>query len=258
MLRFEEVVNKYYDKLNDNDLYIVKTICAQRSACRNLSINVLAERCNVSRTTMLRFAQKLGFSGYAEFKVFLNWEEPLQEVKNENIVDALYKDIEMLQKSLKKGQLEKICRLLYEAKRVFVYGTGTVQQEVAKELQRTFTTIHKYLHVIEGETELKNVVVDMDAEDLVLMISYSGSKNFLKEIVHSLQMNRIAYVSLTNLSNNFLAQNTKYNLYIPSTPFCLPNGGVFNSTVLLFLLVDLLFRAYVQEFAGLESNQENH
>jgi len=88
---------------------------------------------------------------------------------------------------------------------------------------------------------------------VVVIISYSGSKEFLKDIVHRLQMKQVAYVSLTNLSNNFLAQNTTYDLYIPSTPFNLPHGGVFNSTVLLFLVVDLLFRCYVQQLAGLES-----
>jgi RpiR family glv operon transcriptional regulator len=253
ILRFEEVVNKYYDKLNENDLYIVKTICAERAACLNLSINALAQRCNVSRTTILRFAQKLGFSGYAEFKVFLSWDVPLQEVENGNIVESLYQDIETLQKNMETGTLEQICALLHGAERVFIYGTGTVQQEVAKELQRTFTTIHKYLHVIEGETELNNVLVDMTAADVVVIISYSGSKAFLKDIVHRLQMKQVAYISLTNLSNNFLAQNTRYNLYIPSTPFNLPNGGVFNSTVLLFLVVDLLFRCYVQKFASGES-----
>ena len=245
-MRFEEVVNKSYDKLNENDRYILKIICADKPACRNLPIHELAERCNVSRTTILRFAQKLGFSGYAEFKVFLNWENEAKEEPSRDCVQRLYEDIAVMRQGMDAAEMKAVCRMLLQAKRVFVYGTGAAQQDVAKEVQRTFMAVHKYLHIIEGETELQNAVGDMCADDVLLLISYSGSKLFLRDIVHQLQMNNVSYISLTNFTHNFLAQHAKYSLYIPATPFNLPNGERFNSTVLLFLLVDILFREYVQ------------
>ncbi|MDY4308061.1 hypothetical protein SNF32_15765 [Enterococcus mundtii] len=36
-----------------------------------MSINELAKQCNVSRTTIMRFCQKLGFDGFSEFKYHL-------------------------------------------------------------------------------------------------------------------------------------------------------------------------------------------
>lgn len=254
-MQFEEVVNKYYDRLNENDRYIVKMICGDKVACRNLSINDLADRCNVSRTTILRFAQKLGFSGYAEFKVFLNWDTARVPELGQDCVQALYDDIDMMKKGIDVSSIQEVCQLIQTAKRVFVYGTGTSQQEVAKEVQRTFTAVHKYLHVIEGETELKNVVGDIDSTDVVLIISYSGSKEYLQDIVRRLKMNSAKYVSLTNFTNNFLAQNADYPLYIPSTPFGLPNGRNFSSTVLLFLIVEILFRKYVELLRAQETDE---
>lgn len=247
-MRFEEVVNKYYNRLNENDLYILKIICADKNACKNLSINALAKRCNVSRTTIMRFSQKLGFSGYGEFKVFFGWEATEKtEVTRDSSIQILYHDIEIIEKGLNTIVLREICHVLQEAKRVFVYGTGTAQQQVAKELQRVFLMVRKYLHVIEGETELQNVVRDMKKEDAALIISYSGNKIFLHDIVHTLQMNDVKYISVTTSTNNFLAQNTKYNLYIPSTALNLPTGEQFHSTVLFFLMADILFREYIQQ-----------
>ena len=56
-MRFEEVANAHYKNLNENDRYILRRICADKEACRNLPIQGLADHCNVSRTTILRFAQ---------------------------------------------------------------------------------------------------------------------------------------------------------------------------------------------------------
>ncbi|MBP2632250.1 MAG: MurR/RpiR family transcriptional regulator [Firmicutes bacterium] len=245
-MRLEEVVNKYYEHLNENDLYILKVIFADKKACVNLSINELAERCNVSRTTILRFAQKLGFSGYSEFKVFLSWQEDEEQTPAEkNYVQCLYDDIDIIRKNMGTVAMEEICQILHDAKRVFVYGTGAAQKEIGKEMQRTFLILRKYLHVIEGETELENVMVDMDYDDVVIIISCSGNRSFLKDIVHTLQIHGVKYMSMTNLTNNFLAQNTKYNLYVPSTILKVPTGILYNSTALFFIVADILFREYI-------------
>lgn len=55
-MKLEELVNKYYANLNNTDLLIWKYIYNHKKACQNYSINELAEKCNVSRTTIMRFA----------------------------------------------------------------------------------------------------------------------------------------------------------------------------------------------------------
>ena len=73
-MKIDDLVNLHYDKLNQSDLHIWKYINAHRKESYNLTIDELASRCNVSRTTILRFAQKLSLKGYSELKVYLKWE----------------------------------------------------------------------------------------------------------------------------------------------------------------------------------------
>lgn len=73
-MRLEQLVNSNYSKLNDNDIYILRYILNNKEKCSTISINELAKLCNVSRTTVLRMVQKLGFDGYSEFKVYLKWQ----------------------------------------------------------------------------------------------------------------------------------------------------------------------------------------
>ena len=70
-MRLEELINKNYNRLNENDLYIWQYISAHRKECEKLSIDDLANHCHVSRTTILRFSQRLGLKGYTELKVYL-------------------------------------------------------------------------------------------------------------------------------------------------------------------------------------------
>ena len=66
LVRLEELISKNYNQLNENDLYIWQYISAHRKECEKLSIDELASRCHVSRTTVLRFSKRLGLKGYAE------------------------------------------------------------------------------------------------------------------------------------------------------------------------------------------------
>ena len=243
----EEIINNNYSKLNENDLYILKFICSNKKECTNVSINDLADKCNVSRTTILRFAQKLGFKGYSEFKVFLSWEE--KEKSNDqtegDYVNKFYLDLEETKKNLNQKNLQEMSKIIYDSDRVFVYGTGVTQKNIAKEMQRTFLVSRKYLYLIEGETELQTVLSDVTSKDVLIIITLNGNRDFLNRIVNSLNINGIKYISMTKFSDNVVARNTPYNLYISSTIINAGKDQVHESIALFFLLVDILFREYL-------------
>ena len=79
-MKLEALISKHYDSLNPNDLIIWRYIYKHKEKCANMSIEALAEACSVSRSTVMRFAQKLGLAGYSELKVHLRWE--LEEIRD--------------------------------------------------------------------------------------------------------------------------------------------------------------------------------
>ena len=54
-MRLEELLNQYSDRLSENDLYIWDYVEKHKKQCENMTIEELARKCNVSRTTVLRF-----------------------------------------------------------------------------------------------------------------------------------------------------------------------------------------------------------
>lgn len=67
-MNLDELVNSNLQKLNPTDLIIWRYICAHKKACCYISIYELAAACNVSRTTILRFAKKLSLDGFSDLK----------------------------------------------------------------------------------------------------------------------------------------------------------------------------------------------
>mgnify|MGYP000072618373 CR=1 FL=1 len=43
----------------------------------------------------------------------------------------------------------QICEMIYHSQKVFLYGTGTLQRNVAKEMRRIFLAGHEHFYMIE-------------------------------------------------------------------------------------------------------------
>lgn len=187
-MKIEELINNNYNKLNENDIYILKYILQNKTECFNLGITELARRCNVSKTTILRCIKKLGFEGYSEFRIYLKWKENDLDKTNNNIVEKLIIDINQTINYLKDRDFTEICKLIYNAENIFVYGTGAPQRVVAQALKQTFFAANKYLYMIEGEGEFEGLIDKITKNDIVIIISLSGNTTSLESYTNKLSL----------------------------------------------------------------------
>lgn len=244
-MKIEELINKHYSQLHENDFYILKYILNNKSTCYELGINNLADKCNVSRSSILRLAQKLGFSGYSEFRVFLKWQdqEDIQMVVSS--VDAFNTDIQETLKYAKNKDFQQLCELIDNAERIFVFGTGTLQLNCADELQRMFLAMQKQLYVIRSQRELEILLPSISVEDVIIFISLSGDTPVIFPTVQTLVSKGIPFISITNLKNNRLARMTPYNLYASCSETGINEGVMINSCTPFFIIGEILFQHYV-------------
>ncbi|MGN1400957.1 MAG: MurR/RpiR family transcriptional regulator [Bacillus sp. (in: firmicutes)] len=246
-MKLEELINIHYDQLHENDFHILKYILNHPNDCYNLGINDLAKKCNVSRSSILRLAQKLNFSGYSEFRVYLKWEyQEKNEPKSTNNYPELFKrEVDATFKNLNMENMKQSCTLIHRSRKVFVYGTGSAQLNVAFELQRSFVSLHKLMVIIHDKKEFETMLPIMNTEDCIIIISLSGDTPTLKPKVQKLIAKGIPIISITNLKNNQLAQMTKYNLYATSSEINLDNGVNYYSLATFYLVCEMLMYQYI-------------
>lgn len=245
-MKIDELINRYYDRLTQNDLHIWKYISNNKQECCNLTINELANRCNVSKTTILRFAQKLSLKGYSELKVYLNWEKGVSSEGNidELLVDKVCNSCKSAIDDIRERDFSEVCNLIYESKRIFVYGTGALQYSVAQELKRMFLYCGEIFYVLEGVNETEMILNNINSDDLVILISLTGESKLVTKFSKQLLIKNVPFVSITKLKNNELARMSTKSIYIATSMIDIGNGVLHEAANLFFILAEILFLRY--------------
>lgn len=247
----EDVINKNYDRLNENERSIVSYVVQNKEETQDISITKLAEVCHTSKSTILRLTQKLGFSGFVEFKYSIKQSVTLNaspQDKDEKLNEKFMTDLQTTYKLFKQTNTTRIIEKIYQSKRIFSYGTGWAQLNALNDFNRNFILSGKTSMILQSKTELRLLMTDFTPEDLIIIVSKSGGNQELSEITKALALNDIPILSITEFKNNELASKTDYNLYFQSTEFYDKHreNPTKETFVTVNILLDMLYREYIQ------------
>ncbi|AMC92998.1 RpiR family transcriptional regulator [Erysipelothrix larvae] len=243
----DEYVLKEYANLNGTDIVIWTYIVANKKQCSRMSIDELAKRCNVSRTTITRFVKKIGLRGYSEFKVLLDWENQGTKTDkiNDNMFDTMCDSVIKYVEGQRNKNYDSICKLIYESNQTYVYGSGDIQNAVSEQIRRMFLSGQKIVHNISGVTFDNAFYSLVNREDVVILISLSGDNKEIVNIAQRLKLNGNKIISITDFKDSKLSQLSDDSLYISTTDFTiLERHATFKTTMLYFLLIEFLFIKY--------------
>ena len=207
----------------------------------------------MSSTTVVRFAQKLGFDGFGELKAVMKMEEPDQAVYQTDVLQDLGVFYEQTWNKLIKRNFDSASRLVHEANRVFAFASGYVQSNVVQELKRLFFYDNVLIYEISGRAEFYSILEMLTTDDLFVFVSLSGESPTVTEFGSELRLRDIPFISITKLHDNTLASLSTVNLYVSPATFRLYEGSderpAFQSMMPYFLLVEtwyVKYRLYVQ------------
>lgn len=256
-MKLEERFNAYRAQLNENDLMIWQYIRTHGQQCGKLSIEQLGARCNVSRTTILRFAKKLGYQGYSEMRLYIAMENEQAQY----VPDILERTCQMYQQAMDEIRERDFTRLLEwidEAENLYVYGSGMVQNALAKEIRRIFLAADKWFYHVEKGTEADVLLCSITERDLVILLSVSGETESTVELARALKVRGIPLVSITLQKENTLSQLCDIRLYIGSVELDEREQDIYyRPTAAFFILVELLFIKYVEYIKHKEEKHES-
>ena len=145
----------------------------------DFSSKAMKERLYVSEASLSRFAKKLGFRGYREF--IYRYEEDFLETSESNslefmeVLDIYRRILGEMNVYIKQEAIQYFCKMLVEAKRVFVFGIGSSGLS-AIEMKYRFMRLGVTMEAIDHADEMKMQSVILDKNDVVVGISLSGKK----------------------------------------------------------------------------------
>ena len=247
-----EIVNKNYDKLNAIDVTILTYVTQHSDEVTKMGIEALAKACYTSKSTVLRLVQKLGFSGFSDFKSYLKWERtnPSARGDYQDRIDTVQWDIAQTCRTARAStDVVTIARSIKTSRTVVLYGTGEAQRYCAREMQRSFMELGVYLFYTGALEELKMLVRTLGPEDLVIFISLSGSVGSLDEVMRLIKVRGVRTATNTNLATNALAERCDYNAYAVCTSMATPGGVEHSSFASFFVVIEAIYVHYLQLIA---------
>jgi len=146
-MKIDFLLNQQYDTFSENEKHICHFLSNHLRECSSQSVDAFARNCHVSKTMLVRFAQKLGFSGWRELKAKIKLDLLDQGSETGDLLWNITDNYHKMMDDLLKNDLTHFFALLKNAQRVFVFGSGSSQTRVASEMKRIFLPIREMVHL---------------------------------------------------------------------------------------------------------------
>lgn len=220
-------INILYDKMGKAEKRIADWLLENPGEILPLSIIDLADRCNCSEATIVRFAKRLGFSGYQELKISLAQEtnstsvstnitcnDTLEEIYDK-VCNDIYCSLERTKMVLNTATLEEVCKRISTAEKIVIFGLGnsaSIALDASHKLQRTGCNAYAY-----SDNHMQVIAAShLTPNDIAIGISHSGSS---KDIVDALKIAKEAgatTVAITNSGKSPIQKHSNFTLFTAS------------------------------------------
>lgn len=252
-MRIDELLNYHYDELSDNEKYVCHYLAAHYEECSRKTVEEFAADCNVSKTLLIRFAKKLGLSGYSELKARIRIERRERESDVDGLLQTMTDSYHKMMEDLVKKNLTGLFAKIFLANRVFVYGSGSSQARAASEMKRIFLPAKEMVQ-LHGHDLLFTLKKIAKPDDLVVIISLSGESDMVVELAKALRVSHVPTVSITRLKSNTLASLCEENLYINSVQLPAKYDMEYEISTPYFILIEYLYLSYQNYLAEKKIN----
>lgn len=242
-MKLAQLVNQNYDRLNENDKVTLKTILSCPQEFSHLSCAQTADKCHISRATLLRCLRKLGLTSFSDLKITLKEEGGKQEQGNLDF-DAVCDIYHRLIDELNKFSYLQICEMLYESDVIYIYGTGNEQKTLAEEFKRIFLSAGKCVIDLFDFGEIEFMKPEFRKTDVFVVISLSGETKAGIEILNMVLPAGVQTLSITRLQNNTISRMCKANLYVATQT--IPSQVSYELVSGFYMLLDMLFLNYME------------
>ncbi|QJR80466.1 SIS domain-containing protein [Alteromonas pelagimontana] len=230
------------------------------NAVRDLSSQELANVVGVSQSSVVKFAQKLGYKGYPAFKLAvidsLNKEIPNTQIHGqitlsdgfEQMADKLLASkISVLNETRNLNEMvafERAVELLKNAKRILICGVGgsaLVCKDFSYKLQKLGMTA---LAEADGHVQLASAAT-YNESDVLVAISESGATREIVNVIHEARKNQVKIISITKYGQNQVSEHADVQLFSVAEEASLRLSSILARTA-QELIIDMLFIALTQ------------
>lgn len=247
----EHLNNEIINSLTPSEQAILQYIYSHSNAIEHATIREVAERLCVSTTTILRFCNKLNLSGYSELKYLLKKNNE-QQIKNDitnketgHLSHFIANDIENTLLLIKEENIAQVINELNSTKNIHLFSGGGITAKALDYLEKLlFSYGRQNVYRYESERLAAHVCTSLTKNDVVILISASGTYEPTIRMANLSKMNSATIIAISPYTDNVLARIADINFRFISQPRFNKNTE-FTSRLPIFFIIDTIFKAYL-------------
>ncbi|MCI5773402.1 MAG: MurR/RpiR family transcriptional regulator [Erysipelotrichaceae bacterium] len=247
------------DEFTKSELIIMDFVLNNLREIVKYPIATISEKCNVSKSALLRFCQKCGFRGYSEFRYEVSryLQSSFETNKSSNIdsfIDLYTTQIKQLSASFKSKNLDEFSLLIKKATKIRILGvheTGLAALYFSYRL----TSLGIDAEAITDTSIFTDKINISKPSDLNIFLSLSAETTVIKDsIILSKECNASSILITQNDHHKF---KNKVNTYfiLPTFNF-VENKFFVDSQALVFIGIDILINNLANTL--IKDNKKSH
>lgn len=224
-----------------------------------LSTHEIADKTYTSPSTVVRLCQKLGLSGYNEFKEiylkelkyihqhFTNIDPNIPFFKSDdnitiaNKLGSLYKEtINDTLSLLSNESIEKAVKFLNNSSKINIYAISNTLQ-ITHDFKHKMLRINKDVEIMSVPEEQIMVALNSTPNQCAILISYSGESSEVINIAKILKSKKTPTIAITTIGENSLSKLCDCVLNITSREKLYSKIATFSSNISIEFLLDTLY-----------------
>ncbi len=241
-----------HQEQSDADYVVAEFLLKNYSDIGNLNIYDVADSCNVSRSTIRRFCETIGFDNFATMKKEFDkyddeYNRYISFYSRENFSDYLSLEMNRMITELTQVPetiLEDISSKIYNSSKV-VFLTSSIGATAVSQFQNGMLFSNKVIHVISDHFDNHPMLNSLEENDLLIVLS--GTANLARSIVPQLSTIKPykALLTMNESVTEVLEYDSIYNIRD-----VLPD---FDSSILYFkygfmFFLDMLLAKYINDY----------
>lgn len=251
---FEEIIKKKQENFTSLEMQIIQVILENKEQMRQMTIGDLAQKSFTSKSSVLRFTQKLGFNGYADFKVLIDWNKAtgseMGKITSANVAASCEKFLAAVEQG---PHLESFCDLIHQQEYVYLLATSVDQQLQADHLAKQFLNLGKHIAKIPytPNADISSRIIEgLSGKDLIIVFSHTGENEFLKQLLAIPILRKVPIISFTFEQKNWLNDHATAHFHIETDSFV--SHLMYPSFI--HIIIDFLVYQYRDYLKQQESN----
>lgn len=257
--KIEEIAYKYTDASGAIGKFLLK----EKSKVENYSMQEIADYTFSSRPTLVRFAKKLGYSGWRDFlKAFLNEVKYLASnisdvdfnvpFEKKDTTSSIIKKISKVKTDanldtielLDEDQLNNAVHILKNSNRIVMLGIS-INTIMAQLFQQKMLRIGRSVELINN-IDQTFMSYSLTKGDCVIVISYSGNNEDRLPIslLKLLKEHGVSIIGITSMGDNVIRTNSDATLTISSRENMYSKIASYATEESILLILDILYSCY--------------